>query len=274
MYPIDKLFSQHETEKEPPMDYEELYAALTSLTGELETSLSQSKKLLKAIDKDLAFGNLEDLLSSSEKLQECAVSLQKTAEETRKKVSSFDAKSYISSGDYAAQMLTCFREEGIDVSGEYPVYEVFPCRVKLDEENQEVIIDKKRFACLRPKKLVELVKAIQDRLNKASFNAQTFVNELYDAYSLSLLKGKKTEGTDIYLTVLYKALVPMSRSRKDYDMQSFAFDLARLYQVRDTIVTRDNHHFQFGSSRNASKAIRILDADGQEQFLCTISFYR
>ena len=37
--------------------------------------------------------------------------------------------------------------------------------------------------------------------------------------------------------------------------------------------TKNGRKFQFGPSRNNGKAIRILDRDGQEQFLATIRFY-
>lgn len=256
------------------MNYEELYQNLAQKLDQLQNALSMAKKAEKGLDKDLENGDLEDLISCSQKLEEAGKLLHDAAIETTKEASAFDGNAYISSGDYAAQMLAYFKEDNIDVAGEYPVYEIFPCRVKLDAENQEVIIDKKHYSCLRPKKLVEIVKANQERLNKAPFNASSFVNELYEAYGVALLKGKKTEGADIYLSVLYKLMAPMARARKEYDAQSFAFDLARLYQVRDEISTKDGSRLQFGSSRNANKAIRILDANGNEQFLCTVSFYK
>ena len=127
---------------------------------------------------------------------------------------------------------------------------------------------------MRPRSVVEQVKAGQDKLNKANFNAQTFVNELSDAYDTAILKLKKQSGADVYLSSLYKLLAPMSRFRKDYDQQSFAFDLARLYaEGEGAVETRNGRKFQFGPSRNNGKAIRILDQEGKEQFLATIRFY-
>ena len=125
---------------------------------------------------------------------------------------------------------------------------------------------------MRPQSFADIVKAGQEKLNKASFNALVFVNELSDAYDLALLKQEKKPESDIYLTSLYKFLAPMSRFRKDYDQQSFAFDLARLYAA-DVEETKNGRKFQFGPSRNNNKAIRILDKDGKEQFLATIRFY-
>ena len=169
-------------------------------------------------------------------------------------------------------MLGACQEKGVDVRGEFPVYEMFPYRVRLDVENQDIYLDRKKVQCVRPQKFVETVKSGQEKLNKASFNALTFVSELADAYELALLKLNKRPESDIYLTSLYKYLAPMSRFRKDYDQQSFAFDLARLY-ASEVEETKNGKKFQFGPSRNNNKAIRILDKDGQEQFLATIRFY-
>ena len=64
----------------------------------------------------------------------------------------------------------------------------------------------------------------------------------------------------------------MSRFRKDYDQQSFAFDLSRLY-ASGIDETKNGRKFQFGPSRLNNKAIRILDQNGQEVFLATIRFF-
>ena len=64
----------------------------------------------------------------------------------------------------------------------------------------------------------------------------------------------------------------MSRFRKDYDQQSYAFDLAKLYNS-EAEETKSGRRFQFGSSRDGKKGIRILDKNGQEWFLSTICFF-
>ena len=170
-------------------------------------------------------------------------------------------------------MLAYCSEKGVDVKGSYPVFEMFPYRVKFDTENQDIYVDRKKVQCMRPQSFVNSVKTGQDKLNKASFNAQTFANELADAYDLALLKLNKPAQADLYLISLYKFLTPMGRFRKDYDQQSFAFDLARLYSS-DIRETKDGRSFQFGPSRISSKSIRILDQDGHEQYFATVRFYR
>ncbi|HKM05487.1 MAG TPA: hypothetical protein VJ869_00735, partial [Sphaerochaeta sp.] len=68
-------------------------------------------------------------------------------------------------------------------------------------------------------------------------------------------------------------MVPMSRFRKDYDLQSFAFDIARLYHEGSSVEIKGGRKIQWGTSRDGKKAIRILDRNGREEFLATIRFF-
>jgi len=167
----------------------------------------------------------------------------------------------------------------VDIHGDFPVYEMFPYKVKIDSENQELYVDRKKVVCLRPQHFVKSISQSQDKLNKAAFNVGSFLNELADAYDTALVhkeksnKAAKSE-SDILLKDLYTYLVPMQRFRREYDMQSYAFDLSRLYSSdTESLRTRDNRAFEFGTSRKSGKLIRILDRDGHEQFLGTIRFF-
>jgi hypothetical protein len=129
-----------------------------------------------------------------------------------------------------------------------------------------------------------MIKQSQDKLHKAAFNVNAFLNELADAYDVAMLRkqskdklrksGKfESKEHEISLRDLYSIMVPMQRFRRDYDMQSFAFDLARLHHT-DIEKTKDERYFEFGPSRNSKTLIRILDREGKEQFLGTIRFYK
>lgn len=253
------------------MDYESLYEELKTKEKSVKDGLSALQKYMKAISRENEGGELRNLARDLDGMADSADAMIKNLEAMLECVNGFDAGEYFEQGEFAEQMLAACKEKGIDVQGEFPVYEMFPYRVRLDAENQDIYLDRKKIQCMRPKSFVELVKKGQDRLNKAPFNAVSFVNELADAYDLAVLKLKKNKEPDIYLTSLYKFLTPMGRFRKDYDQQSFAFDLARLYRS-DVEETKDGRKFQFGPSRNNGRAIRILDQEGKEQFLATIRF--
>ncbi len=254
------------------MDYEVLYGQLQELEKQLKDKLAQMQKLGKSIAKETEGGDLRglarDLGAMIEANQQQAAALQELAA----CVEGFDTQAYFESGAFAGQMLEYCRELSVDVRGEYPVYEMFPYRVRFDTENQDIYLDRRKVQCMRPKSFIQTVKAGQERLMKAPFNAQSFVNELADAYDLAVMRQKKVPDADIYLTSLYKFLAPMSRFRREYDQQNFAFDLARLY-TSGLETAKNGRRFQFGPSRDGKKALRILDAEGKEQFLATIRFF-
>jgi hypothetical protein len=187
-------------------------------------------------------------------------------------VDGFDTRAYMENGFFAEQMLRLCAEHQVDVIGSFPNYEIFPFKIRFDVESQDIYIDRKKVACARPESFVQSVKDARERLIKVSFNAGQFASELAGSYDLALLKTSNAPDADVYLQTLYKFLVPMSRFRKDYDQQSFAFDLARLYSS-EPVELKDGRKYQFGSSRHNNKAIRILDEAGHVQYLATIRFF-
>lgn len=258
------------------MNYEEFYAQLQIHEKEINDLLANQQKFFKRLSKNLEKGDLKNAVKDMMSLQSTQSDCQSAVNAMRETLDSFDSKKYMESGDYAAQMLEYLEKAGVDAKGEHNIYEVFPYKVKLDVENLDVYIDRKRIQCLRPKSLADDIKVSRDKLMAASFNPLLFANELADAYDVALaFKGKdKTVAadTDLYLVDLYKYLTPMRRFRRDYDMQSFAFDLARLNS--SSVRTVDGGRmFQLGPSRNNTRAIRVLDGDGHERFLATIRFY-
>ncbi len=254
------------------MNYENLYQTLQPDQKSLKDALASLQKLFKSSCREMESGDIKTLVRDLSSMKDAADLLSSSLESLKGTIESFDSRAYFENGEFAEQMLAVCREKGVDVRGEFPVYEMFPYRVKVDAENQDLYLDRKKVQCMRPQSFVDIVQKGQEKLNKASFNALTFVNELADAYDLAVLKLKKNPESDVYLTSLYKFLAPMSRFRKDYDQQNFAFDLARLY-TSEIEETKNGRKFQFGPSRNNNKAIRILDKDGQEQYLATIRFY-
>ncbi len=254
------------------MNYEEFYNDLQPQQKNIKDGIASLQKLFKAVSREAEGGDVKSLVKDLEAMVQAAAFVSESVGAMKTEVDGFDAKGYFESGDFAEQLLASCAEKGVDVRGEFPVYEMFPYRVKLDTENQDLYLDRKKVQCMRPGKFVDIVKNGQEKLNKVSFNAAAFAGELADAYDMAVLKLRKQPQADIYLTSLYKILAPMSRFRKDYDQQSFAFDLARLY-ISGIEETKNGRRFQFGPSRVAGKAIRILDMEGKEQYLATIRFY-
>lgn len=254
------------------MDYDTLYSEYLVMEKELKEKLKTVTKLQKSIAKQMESGDVLRTVADTTQLSQVSKDLEIQVGGMHDLLAGFDAKQYLESGLFAQQLLDECAKKGVDVIGAFPLFEMFPYTVRIDVETQEVYVDRKKVSCLRPSALVNTIKSGQEKLYKASFNAAQFVNELALAYDLALLKLEKPMGTDIYLTTLYKYLVPMSRFRKDYDQQSYAFDIARLFD-NEQVQIKDGRSYQFGPSRNSNKTLRILDRSGREHFLATIRFF-
>lgn len=254
------------------MDYESLYREYQYIEKNLKDQIKGLAKLQKSIAKGMESGELAKSRSDLSQLQTVNDTTSESIDGLKGVLLGFDSREYIESGLFASQFLEQCREAGIDVIGEFPVYEMFPYRVRISVEEEAVYLDRKKYALLRPKSLVALIKSSQERLYKASFNAASFANELAAAYDLAELSNPKKAGGDVYLTTLYKYLVPMARSRKEYDQQSYAFDIARLFDSEE-VELKGGRRYQFGPSRNNNKALRILDREGREHYLATIRFF-
>lgn len=253
------------------MNYEEFYQKLQPQQKNVKDGLSSVQKLFKAVGREMEGGDVKSLARDLEAMTQVVSAVSEAIENMKTDVNGFDSREYFEGGEFVKQMLAACEEKGVDVRGEFPVYEMFPYRVKVDAENQDLYMDRKKVQCMRPQSFVDTIKAGQEKLNKAAFNAAAFAGELADAYDMAIVKQGRQKESDIYLTSLYKILAPMSRFRKEYDQQSFAFDIARLY-ISGIEETKGGRRFQFGPSRVGGKAIRILDMAGKEQFLATIRF--
>jgi hypothetical protein len=254
------------------MNYENLFIQYQNLEKSLKDKTKLVVKLQKAIAKEMEGGDINKCITDTASMKRASEEVTELLDQIASLVASFDQREYIESGDFAEQLLAQCEENGIDVKGDFPVFEMFPNKLRIDP-NLEIYLDRKKVSCLRPYTLVQVVKKGQEKLLKASFNANRFAAELASAYDLALADLKKNPGTDQYLQKLYNYMVPMSRFRKDYDMQSFAFDLARLYHAGPSVELKGERKIQWGTSRDGKKAIRILDRNGREEFLATIRFF-
>ena len=261
------------------MDYEELYSEYSEKEKELREQLNAQQKYFKRLIKEMENGDLKGATRDILALQESSKNLEQASSDALAIMQGFDMGEYISGGAFAEQLLLWCERLGIDAKGENNSYELFPYKLRLDGENAEVILDKKKTPYQRPQNLAKFIKAQRDRLMASLFNPSAFAEELAYAYDLALIvqaKEKKREIAhegDVDLREVYKYLTPMKRFRKDYELQNFAFDIARLCSAELEGI-EDGRKFQFGPSRNINKSIRILDKDSQERYFATIRFFR
>jgi len=259
------------------MDYEVLLASYSELADGLRAQLSQQQKLLKRIDKSMNAGDTRSAGKDLTQLAAAAAEAQDAIRALQALEDGVDMAEYLASGDFATQLVEACKARDIDIIGEDTSYEVFPYRLRIGAQDEELLINGRKAPGLRPVAIAEQLSAGRTKLLAASFNAEKFAQELAAAYDIAIAhtsKGKAAQADkDVFLNTLYKYLAPMARFRKDYSVQSYAFDIARLYSAGD-VALPDGRRIQFGPSRNINRAIRILDADGREFFLATVRFYQ
>ena len=260
------------------MNYEDFYKDQQTLEKIMAEKMQNAQKSFKSITKNAEKGDLKNLAKDVALLK----SLLDEAKELSMKMDGlaegFATKDYFESGDFARQIIEYCRQYSVDVKGDFPTYELFPYKVRIDAENQDIYINRKKIQCARPLRFVQDIKLSREKYIRAQFNVNQFLNELAAAYDLAaIVKGRKNNNMvaeyELHLKDLYEYIAPTQRARREYDMNNYAFDLARLYSS-DVERTKDNRKYEFGTSKSASKLIRILDQNGAEQFLGTVRFYK
>ena len=259
------------------MDYEEFYSELQVKEKNVKDTIARQQNTFKSISRNAATGDLKSLSKDIAVMETLISEHMGCLRELKEVAESFDAREYMSSGDFAKQTLSYCESMEVDIKGDYPAYEMFPYKVKIDEDNQDIYIDRKKLPCARPQYLVSYIKLNREKLMKVKFNADVFLGEVVNAYDkLCIIKRKegkkKQQNLEISLAELHRFLAPMQRFRKDYDMQRFAFDLARLY-ASDLETTSDGRLFKIGPVRNQNQNIRILDKNGNEAWVGSIKIY-
>ena len=251
------------------MNYEDLIASVQGSIKKLTDSSASASRQIKSAAKQLDAGEVKALRATLADYLRALETQKEVCDAMLATVSEFDVKEYFASGAYAEQMLEYCRQYRMDVVDEAPTYQMFPSKVTLNAE--DVTLDRKKVTTARPKVLVEKIRANQIKLRKAAFNEKSFAKDLAAAYDLVLLKNpKKKKGADIPLKTIYNNMVPLARSRKEYDYQSFAFDIARLKESHYTVL-EDGRMLDFGSSREAGDPVRYLDENGTEHFIYQLS---
>ena len=260
------------------MNYEELYQKMQVLEKGIGDKLSGGQRYYGNLKKNSDIGDLKNHAKNLSQLSSAANDLAFLLNELKTLTDDFDAKAYIESGDFPEQMEYECRQLSVDVKGEYPAYEMFPFKVRIDSEECDLYVDRKKIQQrLRPSSFAKYIKANRDRLLKAAFNAASFIEEICKAYdTATAIKMKDNSNTPkdghLSLKTVHSYLAPMQRFRKEYDLQAFAFDLSRLY-ISELREVKDGRIMVFGPNRGNVQPIRILDANGQDQTFATVRFH-
>ena len=261
------------------INYEDFYCKFQQKEKTIKDKLQQAQRNFKNITRDSERGDIKKLTRDIEDMQNVTAELSTLSENLQSAVAGFDNQVYFDSGAFTRQMIEYCNEQGVDIKGEAGIYEMFPFRIRVDAENQDLYVNRKKVPCARPFQFVQDMKQQVEKYTKSNFNLTQFVNELSAAYDIAVIVRNSGNSVprfefDVLLKDIYVYLAPTQKARREYDLYQYAYDLSRLYSTGIDIETKDGRKFEFGTSKHVSKLIRILDGDGAEQFLGTIRFYK
>ena len=259
-------------------NYEVFYQDIQQLEKNLKEKLQQTQRSFKNITRDSKRGDIKQLTRDTEELRGLADELVALSTCLQSAAENYDSRGYFESGEFTRQLIDYCKQYGVDIKGEAGVYEMFPFRLRIDAENQDLYVNRRKVPCMRPLHFVQNMKQQVEKYTKSGFNLGQFINELATAYDLAVIVRNSTSPAprfefDVLLKDIYGYLAPTRKARREYDSQQYAYDLSRLYISGLDERTKDGRRFQLGPSKQENKLIRILDSDGMEQFLGTIRFF-
>ena len=251
--------------------------ALGSRLRVVEEELARATRTLRALQRAARDGDVSVL---PRRAADVAQQVQQLAarSESLPDASSFDFDAYCVSGGFHAEFSEACDAEGLPLEGQFPSYEVFPLRIRVNAAERFALIEGRRVRSLRPRLLAQLIARERQRLEARRFNARPFLEALAAAYdtvvALRLLKrgGQSRDGLPMPMLEVYRALTVLPGSQAAYSRLMFAYDFGRLLHSGELVV--DSRLLQPGASRNAANTLRVIDSQGQESYYATIAFAR
>lgn len=240
--------------------------------GEERRELLEKKRQGSAhqakLERALRDGDLEQAQRAIGWLEAALAKQQETLRTLKEKLPTFDVAAYLRE-EFEAGFFAACQAHGLKVTGSFPAYEVFPFRVRVYPDRGTVEVNERVLRLLRPRALAGYLKAARDRLYRANFNAERFIDALARVYDTLLAARRATQGvdlpqgTDIPLLDVYDQLTLHPAHKRQYTRNMFAFDLHRLL-LAGLFKASDGRLMELGEPARRVKPIVIYDAQGRE----------
>jgi hypothetical protein len=172
-------------------------------------------------------------------------------------------------------------ESNILFQGKFPDYIFPPYHLHFDLENYQVLLilgrKSKRFSVLQPQELAILIANEYKAIYNRRFNSKIFLKDLLNAYKIAnCLSYKQKEalwGKAVSLDKIYEILTVRRSTHQEYPKIFFQFELG-LLKERFDLSLNEEYVFEFGFTRSARKALVILDSQGRESRISTLTIYK
>ncbi|MCL2388181.1 MAG: hypothetical protein FWC89_11645, partial [Defluviitaleaceae bacterium] len=140
------------------LNYEVFYQELQQLEKNFRDKLLNAQRSFKNITRDSERGDVKKLARDIEELRDITAEMSALSENLQTTAEGFDSRTYFESGEFTRQMIEYCKQYGVDIKGEAGIYEAFPFRLRIDTENQDLYVNRRKIPCVRPLQFVKDIK--------------------------------------------------------------------------------------------------------------------
>jgi len=248
-------------------------SALSAAQGGAEAALKSAAGLTRELRKAkaaAASGQVREFRRALDAAAGLADGLAAAVQEARE---SFDIEetAYLTSGDYAKELLAMAAERGVAMFEEDDRLLCYPSIVRVVPGDSVVEIDRRRERRLRPSVLIGLLAAAQQRPPR--FRAEQFLESLARGYELVVGNEAKKRDAVVRLVDIWSVLTLLPGQGKEYTRPEFARDLYLLDQSGGR-QTKDGRTLRWHASTGTRSAgvLTTVARTGQQQRYWGVSF--
>ncbi|MDQ6784735.1 MAG: hypothetical protein M3063_15125 [Actinomycetota bacterium] len=224
-----------------------LEEALASLEGEIDAatrSLGAALKQAKRAKSAAATGQIRELHQAMENAERLADQAAGAVAGVRSEWQ-FDVSEWLSSGEYAKELLATAAEAGVQAFESDERILCYPAIVAISATDASVVVDKKKDRRIRPSVIVRALGALQERPPK--FKPEPFIASLAAAYDLVVGAKGGRPGVTVKLIDVHAVLTLLPGAARDYTRQELARDLYLLDQS-GLVDTKDGRRMSLPAS--------------------------
>jgi len=249
------------------------------IVKELRTSLGKSDfaSILHSLRKEA----INDLRSEFPQSIEMLRRLEEAAEsEVQPQVFSFD-KEFKEALSKAELRLEWWFPEVIE--GKFPTYLINKMiEVIVDQKDLSVKINNHKVESMDVQLVCSKIVSENNRLFRRQYDGQKFIDELFKAYEITLLRNRKAHGDTVYLKEAYHAMLfqaqkpgffeqPTKQNFHPYLPDEFVVDLSRSLKNGST-VTRSGMKLELHPLRDPKECFFIVLPNGDRVYRGLLSF--
>ncbi len=183
--------------------------------------------------------------------------------------------------EFILDLGTRAREAGLPLEIDFPRFTVLKgIEGTIDFSARTTTLNKKVLKSIDPRRIVSALVSVKRGLYDRPFDARTFIDGLFQAYSESVKRAGEDIGHPVPIQQLYLEYVLSLQSRpffqdmdkgkfRGYSLDQLAVDVWRYFQA-GIGGTSSGHVLQLRLGRN--NTLWLIDSDGERRLISTLSF--